>query len=317
MRETRNDTAQAIVLALLLHVVPLLVLLLASLWRTPPQSAAGEPVSADVVDINALSASMRSALRATPEPPAVPPPEPVPEPLEEALPEPLPEDTAPPASPPEPQPVPQEQLPDPDERDQEEVRPDATAAEAAAREQEAKQRQAQVDLTEERERQRKLQELQRARNAMLAERERQIADLRRQRADARREAELAEQRLLQLAERRAREASAATAAASPPPGNRGTDPNLKARYAAALQAAILANFTRPDNVPLGQRCKVVIRQIKGGEVLKVEADPSCPYDEAARRLVEAAVFKADPLPYAGFESVFEREITLNFVPQDN
>ncbi len=88
-------------------------------------------------------------------------------------------------------------------------------------------------------------------------------------------------------------------------------------FAAALQAAILPNFIRPDNVPLGQRCKVVIFQLPNGEVTKAEADPSCPYDEAGRRSVEAAVFKAQPLPYAGFESVFEREIVFNFVPQEN
>jgi colicin import membrane protein len=45
--------------------------------------------------------------------------------------------------------------------------------------------------------------------------------------------------------------------------------------------------------------------------------PSCPYDALGKRSVEAAVLKAQPLPYAGFESVFSRELKLNFQAEDN
>ena len=69
-------------------------------------------------------------------------------------------------------------------------------------------------------------------------------------------------------------------------------------------------------MPIGQRCRIVIRQIPGGEVVEAKVDPSCPYDELGRRSVEAAVLKAQPLPYVGFESVFQRTITLNFQAQD-
>ena len=69
-------------------------------------------------------------------------------------------------------------------------------------------------------------------------------------------------------------------------------------------------------MPLGQRCRIVIRQIPGGEVIDAKVDPSCPYDERGRRSIEAAVLKAQPLPYAGFESVFARTLTLNFQAAD-
>ena len=59
-----------------------------------------------------------------------------------------------------------------------------------------------------------------------------------------------------------------------------------------------------------------IRQVPGGEVIDVEVLPSCPYDELGRRSVEAAVLKAQPLPYAGFESVFKRDLILRFRPKD-
>lgn len=315
MRENRADTALAVVFALLLHAVPVLLLLVASLWRTPTSSAAGEPISADVVDLNALSASMRSALRREPEPLArATPPEPLEkplpeEPLPEALEEPLPEET-----PPERQLRPQEQLPDPDTVDQQEVKPDSTSSDTAAREQEAKQRQSQVDLTE-RERQRQAEE--KARTAMQLERERQLADIRRQKVENDRQIALAEERLRQLADRRAQQASnTAAASAAPPPGDRGTDAALRAAYIDALTKAIRMNWTQPENVSSTVACKIVIRQIAGGEVVDAQVDPSCPYDEQGRRSVEAAVLKAQPLPYRGFESVFNRTLTINFRGED-
>lgn len=310
MRETRADTLLAVAVAVLLHGVLLLLLVIGSWFRPPSSASAGEPISADVVDLNALSARTRAALRADPEPLPEPPvpPEPVDEPLpEEPLPDALPEEVV------EQQLKPQEQLPDPDQIDQQEVKPDATSAETAQREQEAKRRQAQVDLTE---RERQQQAEQRAKNEMQRQRDQQLEDIRRQRAQAQREAELAEAKLQQLADARARQASTAASNASPPPGQGGQSPDLLAAYQQALQQAILSNWTRPDSVPLGQRCKIVIRQIPGGQVIEAEVDPSCPFDEPGRRSVERAVLLAQPLPYKGFERVFSRTITLNFRAED-
>ena len=84
----------------------------------------------------------------------------------------------------------------------------------------------------------------------------------------------------------------------------------------ALKNAILRQWTRPESVRLGQECQVLIRQIPGGEVIDVEVQPGCPFDEAGRRSLEAAVLRAKPLPYRGFESVFQRNLTLNFEAQD-
>ncbi|MBZ0088579.1 MAG: cell envelope integrity protein TolA, partial [Thermomonas sp.] len=106
------------------------------------------------------------------------------------------------------------------------------------------------------------------------------------------------------------------ARSQPTPGAGGTDPGLLARYRDALQRAIVRQWTRPDSVPLGQRCRISIRQLPGGDVISVEIDPSCPYDAQGRRSVEAAVLKAAPLPYAGFETVFNRNLELNFEAAD-
>ena len=302
MRETRADTAQALLLALLLHVL-LFGLAFIGLWWTRDNavSAAGSPVEADLIDPNALSAATRRTLSAPPKP-AEPAETPPPQPVEE----PRPQDS----------PVPQQQqaqerVPVPDAVEQERVYREAEAAELRQREQEEKHRQEQIDLTE-RERQAEAEQKQR-----LAQK---LDEIRKAREKAAREANLAEQKLRQLADAQSRNAADAAAqadaSASAPPGNNGADTDLAARYAAALQEAISRNWSRPDSVPLGQRCKLNIRQIPGGQVIDVQVAASCPYDELGKRSVEAAVLKAQPLPYAGFETVFSRNLTVNFEAQD-
>ncbi|WP_314404212.1 TonB C-terminal domain-containing protein, partial [Stenotrophomonas rhizophila] len=108
----------------------------------------------------------------------------------------------------------------------------------------------------------------------------------------------------------------ATGVAKPAAGAGGTSDDLQAKYAAAIQQKVLASWTRPDNVPFGQRCKIVIQQLPGGTVNSAKVSPDCPFDEAGRRSIEAAVLNAQPLPYRGFETVFQRTINFNFTAQD-
>lgn len=298
MRETRADTARAFVLAVALHAL-LFALMFFGLWwtrNTTPQPSWGVPVEAQVIDANALSPSMQRALK---QEATKPPPPPAPEPQPEPIPE----------TPPPPQPLAQEKLPEPEPIDQEEVRPDAVSPDTRPREQEAKQRQAQVDLDAQKQQE---QEQQRQREI-----QQQLAKIQAERAKAKREADLAAQKLQQIADFKAQQASDAAASASPPPGDPNANDALRSRYAAALTNAIRSNWTRPDNVPRTVTCVINITQLPGGKVIKVEVSASCPYDALGKRSVEAAVMKAQPLPYAGFESVFNRELRLNFQAEDN
>lgn len=311
MRETGADTTYAIAFALLLHAMLLAFFLLAALWPGGDSASAGEPIQADVVNLDALSASMRSALQRPPEPSSEPveaPSETPPEALPEALAEPVPEETLP-----EQQLQAQEQVPDPDETQQDEVVPDATSDETAEEAQEAKRMQGQRDLTENRETQEEIE--QKRLTEMERQRQQQLADIRRQRAEAARQAALSEERLKQLADRRAQQASDA-AAGAPPAGNRGSDTDPNAAYAKAIAEAIRRNWVRPDNILPSQRCRIVIRQLPGGEVIDAQVDASCPYDELGKRSVEAAVLKAQPLPYVGFERSFQRTLILNFQAEE-
>ncbi|HVI25793.1 MAG TPA: cell envelope integrity protein TolA [Xanthomonadaceae bacterium] len=318
MRETRTDTTLAVVVALALHALILLALLFGLHWTRPqPDAAAGEPVLADLVDPDALGPAARRAL-ANPKPAPEPPPEPEPEaqpPPPQPEPAPVPEDAPVPR-----QAAPQEQLARPDAVEQERVDRDAVSPDTAAREQEEKHRQQQVDLTEQKRRQEEAEQKKRLAEQAEAERQRKLEDIRRQRAALQRQMERDQQRQQQIRDyqaRKAAEASAqADAIANAQSGNRGSANDLLNQYRAAIQAAVVQNWRRPESVPLGQICKIVIRQLPGGEVVDAKVDPSCPYDEAGRRSIEAAVLKAQPLPYAGFEPVFNRTLNFNFEARD-
>lgn len=305
MKETPADTAQAFLLAVLLHLALFAVLFIGLWWTRSATPVAAGAISAELMDASQLSSAMRRTLRQAPEPLPVEEVEPEPEPLPEPLPEPV-----------EQQQKPQDFIPVPDDINQEAVVEEPTPKPAVEEKpQEAKQRQEQVDLTEQ-ERQEAVQRNQRMVEQDI-QRQKQLEDIRKRRAAAAREAALAEQRLAQLANARSRNAAEESAQSdAQASGANGIDEGLKARYAAALQAAILAKWTRPDTVPLGATCKLVIRQLPGGQVMGVEVASPCSYDEQGRRSIEAAVLKAQPLPYAGFEPVFSRTLNLNFRAED-
>ncbi len=297
MKESRADTRLALLQAAGLHVV-LFALMFAGLHWTRSnvvQAAQGEVIEADLIDPSALSASMRRAMQRDPEPLPEPVVEPAPTPPDPE-PDPLPDPVAD-AMPPPP-------VAEPDKVDQEKVQRDAIAPDPAqvAREQEAKRREQQADLD-------------------AAEREKQLAEIRRQREKASREVTMAEQRAQQLADARMRNASEAAAqtdasVSARPSGDPNSRSREKASYVAAIQAAILRQWIRPESVRVGQQCQVRILQIPGGEVVDVQVSPSCPYDDLGRRSVEAAVRKASPLPYAGFEDVFARDPVFTFRAED-
>ncbi|KFN51228.1 cell envelope integrity protein TolA [Arenimonas composti] len=297
-----DDLLVPVGLALGLHVLLVFALLLAGWLQPVPQkiSVAGPPVEATLMLSEADIAVSERAIQEAPRPAPAPPPPPAPRAEEQPLP---------------PQPVPQQQIPEPDTVDQEEVaRLALQQAEEERRIQEERRRQQQIDLTE---RQRQ-EEAERKRQAREAE----LAEIRRQRDEAARRAELARQRLEQLADRTppatpappAERPAQPAAAAS---GNNGVDTDLRARYVLAIQRAVERNWNRPETISPGAVCPLRIIQARGGTVISVEVLPGCAYDTLGQRSVEAAVLKAQPLPYEGFESVYTRDLRLNFRATEN
>lgn len=297
--------------ALLLHVGLGLLLVLAGWWQPIPKeiSVAGPVIEAALVVTQADVQRSEQALAVAPKPEPKPEPTPPKAAPEEAAPPPQPiPEPKPQTSEEKPQPAPQAPQAEPDTRDQERiVRLAEEKAEREKQEQEAKRRQEQIDLTE-RKRQEEVERKQR-----LAKQQEKLEAIRREREAAARATKLAEAKLQQLADRQPAAAKPSPtptpAQASPMAGNNGIDTDLRARYQFAMKQTAHSNWSR-NVAPEGVRCEVQFVQIPGGEVIDVQFI-RCPYDAVGRDSVVRALQKT-PMPYAGFESVFERKPTVTF-----
>jgi colicin import membrane protein len=306
--ETRQDKIISLVLAIGLHLALFGLLFVGMLWDKPPEapSVRGEPITATLV--------MGGAQEATPTPPrraqqaervTAPPPQPTPEPRPQTA-------EAPP------QPAPQAPVQNPDTEDAERAARNALAeAERLQEEQREKQRQEQVLL--EQQAQQEAERQQRLREQAERERQAELDKIRQQREEAERKTRIEQERLKQLEDLRnqqqrpgnsdqQRQATQAPAEV----GNRGVDDSLKGRYEMAIRQAVQNNWLRPDTAQPGISCTLDIVQIPGGEVISANVASPCNADELTRRSIEAAVMKAQPLPYEGFQSVFQRQIRFTF-----
>ncbi|GMV28464.1 MAG: hypothetical protein AMXMBFR59_05890 [Rhodanobacteraceae bacterium] len=83
-------------------------------------------------------------------------------------------------------------------------------------------------------------------------------------------------------------------------------------YITAVHAAIIRVWLQPVPAPSDLYCPMDIEQRDGGEVVQASFGKDCNADAATREALQRAVRRASPLPYAGFESVFQRRIHLVF-----
>jgi colicin import membrane protein len=259
----------------------------------PPLQLSGPPIEATL--IGNTGAPPPKAQKAKPIPNTVPPPP--------AVPPPTPPQVQPPPKPSQLPPPPEH----PDTVDQERVVQEALQkAEDAKKEQEEKERQRQAEL-----------DAQAAKKKAEQEKVDQLfkqldqASQQTQKLDTK--AKQAKQQLADIKNAQDNGQPDLPNAAQRQSGN-NSNSTLLSQYMAAIQNAVTQNWLRPDNMP-NQPCVVHIVQIPGGQVMSAKASPSCPYDAAGKKSVEDAVLRAQPLPYQGFESVFQREIDFTFTPQ--
>jgi colicin import membrane protein len=234
-----------------------------------------------------------SGARPTPVRPEAPPaPVPEPEPEPESVPEPEPEPVAEPEpAPPKPPPVDEAKVKAEKEAELKRVADAARVAEerrVAAEREAAQRREAEAKLKAERdktERERKERE--------KAEREKVAAES----ARAQREAELNAQ--IQAEER------VAAARAS----------GAMAQYIGQITGRIERAWIRPSSARAGLECEVRVTQVPGGAVTAVQVT-RCNGDEAVKQSIEAAVYRASPLPLPSDPALFERNLVVTFRPQD-
>ena len=86
------------------------------------------------------------------------------------------------------------------------------------------------------------------------------------------------------------------------------------RWAFAIQQQITRNFIRPASAPEDLECVVNVRQLPGGQVVSVDIG-RCNGDESVRRSIEAAIYKASPLPSPENPNVFDRDLQIIFNPE--
>jgi colicin import membrane protein len=260
----------------------------------------GAPIEAALIGPSAAPAA-HLVSKPKPEPPKAAEPAPVPEPPKPEPPKP-PEVKQPPPT-----------VPRNDNRDQEKIDELALQkAEAAKREQEEKKRQQQIELDE----QKKREEAEAKQQV-----QKQLEEIRKERDKAAKQTKLALEKMKQLDDLQAKQSppkSQHTPPANVPEapvektGTNGMDTSLLAEYSSAIQKVVTDNWNRPDTATAGVRCAVKIVQIPGGTVLSANIASPCNADAVTRTSITNAVTKAQPLPYKGYESVFQREITFIF-----
>jgi colicin import membrane protein len=218
--------------------------------------------------------AVRGALR--------PPPQPAP-PATPASPD-QPEQPQEPVGPP--QPTPEERA----RREQQRQQAEAAAAEErrAAEQKAAEQQAAQAKQAEE---QRKAEERAAAQKRAAEERQRQ--------ADAQDSSErLADLQRSLAAEERAKVARSGAALAS---------------WESQIAAKITRAWLRPPTARPGIQCVLNVTQVPGGEVTQVSIG-ECNGDQAVRESIEAAVYRASPLPPPPDPALFDRNLKINFKP---
>ncbi|MGB5210511.1 MAG: TonB C-terminal domain-containing protein [Gammaproteobacteria bacterium] len=88
---------------------------------------------------------------------------------------------------------------------------------------------------------------------------------------------------------------------------------MREQYAALIQQRVTRNWIRPPEARAGLRCELFVTQIPGGEVVAVRFG-ACDAGDTVKRSIEAAVFKASPLPRPPDPALFERNLVLDFRP---
>jgi colicin import membrane protein len=248
--------------------------------------------------------------------------------------------------PPQPQPQPPPApTPPPEPQVEPEGPPQPSPEELAKREQEQKEQQEQAEqqakAKQQQEDQKRLEQERQQEQALAEEKAAEE-----KRAEEKRQADEQAQRVVQEkaeAERKAREAAEAKKKAAEEQKRleqqkqaeqqavaereadlkRSLDQELRADQArssgalASWQSQITARiqraWLRPPSARQGIECVLNVTQVPGGEVTNVRIG-SCNGDQAVRESIEAAVYRASPLPPPPDPTLFERNLVITFRP---
>jgi colicin import membrane protein len=86
-----------------------------------------------------------------------------------------------------------------------------------------------------------------------------------------------------------------------------------ANWESQIAAKITRAWLRPPTARPGIECMLYVTQVPGGEVTQVTIG-DCNGDQAVRESIEAAVYRASPLPPPPDPALFDRNLKIDFKP---
>ncbi len=171
-----------------------------------------------------------------------------------------------------------------------------------------RQRAAEEEAERQRVEQRRQEELERAKAAELETKRKKEQEAK---AAAEKKRKAAEEARL----KREREAELKRRLAEEERRDAAVDAGLLEQYIALIQARVQRAWIRPPTARAGVNCVVHVTQVPGGEVVSVRVG-ECNGDEYVRQSIETAVYKASPLPKPPDPALFERNLRLEFKPDE-
>ncbi len=267
-------------------------------WFTWKHSA--PPVATLAIEATVVDERVLKGIASKPEPP---PPEPVPEPAPE----------------PEPAPVEEQGPPKPDPAELERKEAERLAQEQQQKEQQQKEEQEKKAAQELKEREDAERVEAEKEAAAKAEAEKAAAEkvAAEKKAAEKKRAEdaAAAKKAAEEKARLAKQEELRRAIEAEEKGNAARNSDEAMRWHAQIVAKIQRAWIKPASAPAGISCIVSVNQVPGGEVTTVRVN-SCSVDDAAfRESVEAAVYRATPLPMPPAGVPFERNLELTFAPK--
>ena len=135
----------------------------------------------------------------------------------------------------------------------------------------------------------------------------------REAAEAQKRAAEEQQRQAAVKEQSEREQDLQRDLAAEEQGRRARAGPALASWQAQIAARINRAWLRPPTARPGIECMLNVTQVPGGEVTEVSIG-ECNGDQAVRESIEAAVYRASPLPAPPDPALFDRHLRIDFKP---
>jgi colicin import membrane protein len=135
----------------------------------------------------------------------------------------------------------------------------------------------------------------------------------REAADARKRAAEEQRRIAEAQDSSEREEDLKRSLAAEEKANVARSSAALASWESQIAAKINQAWLRPPTARPGISCVLNVTQVPGGEVMQVSIG-ECNGDQAVRESIEAAVYRASPLPPPPDPALFDRNLRINFKP---